>query len=89
MAAARQVTNLQQPPEYRGQKAGDYCREIARWALRYHETLNPQLEQAQQLLAEIAALAPLTQTIDNPPTQAQVQAIQAKVNEIIVAATPI
>jgi hypothetical protein len=30
-----------------------------------------------------ASVAPLTQTISNPPTQAQVQALQAKLNELI------
>jgi hypothetical protein len=30
-------------------------------------------------------VATLTQTISNPPTQAQVQAIQTKLNELITA----
>ncbi len=33
------------------------------------------------------SVATLTQTISNPPTQAQVQAIQNKVNELINAIT--
>lgn len=33
----------------------------------------------------IAAIAHLTQAISNPPTQAEVQAIQAKINELIAA----
>jgi hypothetical protein len=32
-----------------------------------------------------ASVTPLTQTISNPPTQAQVQAIQNKLNELIAA----
>jgi hypothetical protein len=32
-----------------------------------------------------ADVAQLTQTISNPPTQAQVQALQAKLNELIAA----
>lgn len=33
----------------------------------------------------LAAITHLTQAISNPPTQAEVQAIQAKINELIAA----
>lgn len=82
-------TELQPPPEYRGGSGEAYSREIARWALKYHLTLEPLLKDALQRLAEIAALTALTQTIDNPPTQAQVEAVQAKVNSIITAAASV
>ncbi len=38
------------------------------------------------LVKQIAAVADLGQGISNPPTQAQVQAIQAKINELLAAA---
>lgn len=87
MAAAEQKTNLETPPEYRGgQSAEAYCQAVARWALRYHLTLNPILQTAMQLRADIDDLGQLSQTISNPPTQAEVQAVQDKLNAVIAAA---
>lgn len=86
---AEQFTELQQPPEYRGGRAELYCQELARWALKYHLTLNTQLLAMKQTLANVAAVSQLTQAIDNPPTQAQVQAIQDKINSIIAAAAAV
>jgi len=85
MAADTQYTNLQPPPELRGAPER-YLVELVDWALRYHLTLEPLVKDLMQRTAEIAALAELTQTISSPPTQAQVETLQAKVNAIIVAA---
>ena len=81
-----QNTNLERPPEYRGGDADAYCQMLYRWILRYHLTLDPMVRQAKQLKADIADLGPLTQTISNPPTQAEVEALQAKINAVIAAA---
>lgn len=88
MPAAAQFTELQPPPEFRGETVG-YCRELADWSLRYHLTLEPMVQALKQQMAEIAALTQLTQTISSPPTQAQVEAVQAKVNAIIAAAAEV
>jgi hypothetical protein len=47
------------------------------------------LEAEQQILTrvnDIAAVAPLTQTISATPTKAEVEALQSKINELIAAA---
>lgn len=85
MAATEQFTELQPPPDKRG-STDDALVELMDWAQRYHQTLEPQIKDLKQRMAEIAALAQLTQTISNPPTQAQVEAVQAKVNAVIAAA---
>lgn len=79
-------TNLQTPPEYRGGNAEPYVRLLYNWVLRYHMTLEPLVQEAAQLKADIAALSQLTQTITNPPTQAEVEAIQTKLNALIALA---
>lgn len=81
-----EFTELEQPPEYRGQKAEAYASELSRWALRYHLTLNPLIRRSKQIIANLSEVAALTQTIDAVPTQGQVLAIQTKVNEIIASA---
>lgn len=42
----------------------------------------------QSSKAPLPGVATLTQTISNPPTQAQVTALQDKLNELITALTP-
>lgn len=79
-------TELQPPPEYRGDSAEKYVRELYKWVALYHRTLEPLVRAHKQELADIAALGPLTQVVSNPPTQAEVTAIQTKVNAIIAAA---
>lgn len=85
MAAATQYTELQPPPDMRG-PPDRYLVELLDWAQRYHQTLEPLVKDLKQRLAEIAALSTLTQTISDPPTKAQVEAVQSKVNAIIAAA---
>lgn len=48
-------------------------------------TLDARLTTLQ---ADVTALGALTQTISNPPTQAEVTAIQTKVNALIAAFEP-
>lgn len=86
MAAAEQFTELQPPPDKRG-NTDDAVVEFMDWASRYHQTLEPLVKDLMQRMAEIAALAQLTQTISDPPTKAEVETVQAKVNAIIAAAT--
>ena len=81
--AAEQFTELKPPPEYRGGPAESYVFELFRWLQTYHLTLEPLVKQCIQLKADISGLGKLTQSITSPPTQAEVQAIQAKLNAII------
>lgn len=85
MAAAEQFTELQPPPHRQG-AIDQSLIELFDWVHRYHMTLEPLVKDLMQRTAEIAALAELTQSITDPPTQAEVQAVQAKVNAIIAAA---
>ena len=48
------------------------------------DDLNSQLVNK----VDVPAVTTLSQTISNPPTQAQVQAIQNKLNEVILALEP-
>lgn len=84
--ASEIFTKLETPPEYRGGPAEAYAIEVSRWVKKYHLMLVPQLKDALQRLANINGVATLTQSISNPPTQGEVQAIQAKINEVINAA---
>lgn len=81
-----QFTNLERPPEFRGGDAAAYCRELYRWALKYHLTLEPMVKAAIQLKADIADIGQLSQTISAPPTKSEVEAIQEKVNAVVAAA---
>lgn len=85
MTAATQYTELQPPPDMRGTPE-QFLTELLDWAQRYHRTLEPLVRDLKQRLAEVAALTALTQTISSPPTQAEVEAVQAKINAIIAAA---
>jgi hypothetical protein len=54
-------------------------------------SLNDRADAQQNDLANkapIPGVALLSQTISNPPTQAQVQTIQNKINELITALSP-
>lgn len=64
--------------------------EAVRTLQTYQQQVYNATRQAIVAMGRIAEIEALTQTISNPPTQDEVSAIQAKVNEIIVAAnTPI
>lgn len=78
-------TELQPPPDYRG-NTESYCRELNNWAMRFYETLQPLVQQAAQLREDISVLGELTQTVSDPPTQSEVQAVQDKLNAVIAAA---
>lgn len=82
-------TNLQPPPEFRGQTEAVYIFELVDWAARYHRTLEHLVRDNYQLLTNIAEISQLTQTISTSPTKTEVEAIQSKINEIIAAATTI
>lgn len=81
------TTELKPPPEWRGGKAEAYVDRLYKWALLYHSTLEPLVRAAAQLKQDIDDLGELTQTITNPPTQSEVEAIQTKLNAIIAAAS--
>jgi len=51
--------------------------------------LRNQLNGLNDTKARVPAIAVLTQTISNPPTQAQVTAIQDKLNQLIDALQPV
>lgn len=53
------------------------------------DEVDARFGQIEAVISNIADIAPLTQAISNPPSQAEVAAIQAKLNEVILAAREI
>lgn len=54
--------------------------------LGYNREFLSMLQQFADRIAAIGQVDDLSQTISNPPTQAQIQTLQAAVNEILEAA---
>lgn len=75
--------NSPQPTKYTENVKED-LRSIYMWAHDWFRTTVMRQRLAARLDA-MAAIAQLTQIISNPPTKAQVEAIQSKINEIINA----
>lgn len=71
------------PPRLTGDPSTDIA-SLQTWAYALYQDLVVEQRVVQKLDA-IAALGTLTQTISNPPTQAEVQAVQDKLNAIIEA----
>lgn len=71
------------PPRLTGDPSTDIA-SLQTWAYAMYQDLVVENRVVQRLDA-IRTLPLLTQTISNPPTKAEVEAIQAKINDIIEA----
>lgn len=76
---------LPSPPRLSSASGAENVAAILNWAFQLYQILEAE-QQVLSRLNAIAAVDTLTQSISNPPTQAQVTALQTKVNELIAAA---
>lgn len=72
------------PPRLSGNTTQD-LQATVEWAWDLYRNLVIE-EQVENRLTAVASVSPLTQTISATPTQSEVEALQAKVNELIAAA---
>lgn len=78
-----EVTTSPKPPAYTGDVKQD-IKNISGWVRDWYRVRVANQRIAARLDAA-KALDPLTQTISNPPTQTEVQAVQDKINQLIQA----
>lgn len=81
---AREAVASPQPPRHTGNLKEDNYN-LFKWLNDWFRVRVIQ-QRTTARMDSIKAIEPLTQTISSSPTQAEVQAIQAKINEIISAA---
>jgi oligoendopeptidase F len=72
-----------QPPRY-SEKVAEDLRNIYLWAHQWFKATVIEQRLASRI-DKVAAITTLTQTISASPTKAEIEAIQAKINEIINA----
>lgn len=79
LAPPASIRNRQKDPDAR-------LSEIYSYLETFHRAVGSKVLEYDAILVAIAEVTLLTQAITDPPTQAEVQAVQAKINEIISAA---
>lgn len=76
---------IQPPPRLSSRGGVENTQALLDWAYSMYQVLESE-QKVLTRLNEIAAVSKLDQTISATPTQAEVQAIQTKINELIDAA---